>query len=61
MSVVTRIDARSATNNSLQLRDACGNVLATIETLTPETKLRIDTGNGMSIVKSNGTVIKRKQ
>ena len=61
MSVVTRIDSRSENNNSFQIRNAVsGKVLAVVETLCPETRLRIGTGDDVVIVKSNGAILKRK-
>lgn len=60
MSVLTRIDARSPDNNGFQLRDASGNIIATVETLSNKVKLRITTAQNVTVVKSNGAVLKRK-
>lgn len=72
MAVITRIDARSQKNNSLQLKDAAGNILATIEVvanhdkdvsadkLRNEANLRLHTAGGIQIVKATGVVLRKK-
>lgn len=61
MSVVTRIDARSKNNNSFQITDKSGRILAIVETLGNETQLRISSSDDVEIVKSNGVKLKRKK
>lgn len=61
MSVVTRLDGRSKVNNSIQVFDKSGALLATIEALDTEVRLRIATSDDIKIVKSNGAVLKRKK
>lgn len=60
MSVVTRIDARSKDNDSLTLVDNEGNIVATIQTQSNDTILRISTSCNVTVVKSNGKELKRK-
>lgn len=72
MAVVTRIDARSKRNNSLQITDVNGNILCSIEavkntnvattdeTLRNEVTIRIHTADGIQIVKGNGAVLRKK-
>ena len=70
MAVITRIDARSCKNNSLQIQDLEGNILCTIEAfsnievdkgkLGHEATLRIHTSSNVQIVKSNGVVLRKK-
>lgn len=61
MSVITRIDSRSKTNNGFQVRDLNGNVLVWVEALSPETQLRIGTSDKVVVVKSNGAELTRKR
>lgn len=63
MAVITRIDARSRRNNSLQIRDLEGNVLCVIEAVegeNPSANLRVHTSDSIEIVKSNGVVLRKK-
>ena len=72
MSVITRIDARSKKNNSLQIQDLDGNILCTIEAvrndnpddssqnLRNEMNLRVQTSDKVNLVKSNGVVLRKK-
>jgi len=60
MGVITRIDSRSGVNNSFQLRNADGVIIASIESLSTNVKLSITTAAGIRIVKSNGAILKRK-
>ncbi|AWN08631.1 hypothetical protein HOT32_gp48 [Erwinia phage Faunus] len=72
MAVVTRIDARSKRNNSLQICDANGVILCSIEavkntnvgtsdeTLRNEVTIRIHTADDVQIVKGNGAVLRKK-
>lgn len=71
MSVITRIDARSSKNNSIQVQDLDGNILLVIEAmpnpnegsqenLRNELNLRIQTSDKVKLVKSNGAVLRKK-
>lgn len=71
MSVMTRIDARSQNNNSIQVHDSDGNILAVIEAvksveesnipkLRNEANLRVTTADGIKIVKGNGAILRKK-
>lgn len=72
MAVVTRIDARSRRNNSIQVQDLDGNILCTIEAikndnpegdvhnLRNELNLRFQTSDKVKLVKSNGVVLRKK-
>lgn len=72
MAVTTRIDARSQRNNSIQIQDKNGNILATIEVvgnsdkdadiakLRNEANLRLQTADGVQIVKASGVVLRKK-
>lgn len=72
MAVTTRIDARSQRNNSIQIQDKSGNILAVIEVvgntdkdvgiakLRNETNLRIQTADDIKIVKASGVVLRKK-
>lgn len=71
MAVTTRIDARSQHNNSIQIQDLNGNILATIEVvpsdqdagrdkLRNEANLRLQTSDNVRIVKSTGVVLRKK-
>lgn len=71
MAVTTRIDARSQRNNSIQLQDGQGNILAVIEVvpsepgagidkLRNEANLRLQTSDGVRIVKASGAILRKK-
>lgn len=71
MAVQTRIDARSSVNSSIQIQDADGKILATVEVvrsneesnigkLRNEANLRITTANDVRIVKQNGAILRRR-
>lgn len=71
MAVTTRIDARSQRNNSIQIQDANGNILATIEVVASdksagiekmrnEANLRLQTADGVKLVKATGAVLRKK-
>lgn len=71
MSVITRIDARSQSNNSIQIHDKDGEIIAVIEAvksteekkvskLRNESNLRITTADGIKIVKGNGAILRKK-
>lgn len=72
MAVTTRIDARSQRNNSIQIQDKSGNILAVIEVvgntdkdvgiakLRNEANLRIQTADDIKIVKASGVVLRKK-
>lgn len=72
MAVTTRIDARSQRNNSIQIQDKSGNILAAIEVvsntgkdvgiakLRNEANLRIQTADDIKIVKASGVVLRKK-
>lgn len=70
MAVITRIDARSRKNNSLQIQDLEGNILCTIEAVSNtgvdkgklghEATLRLHTSSNVQIVKGNGVVLRKK-
>lgn len=72
MAVTTRIDARSQRNNSIQIQDKGGNILAVIEVvgntdkdvgitkLRNEANLRIQTAYDIKIVKASGVVLRKK-
>lgn len=72
MAVMTRIDARSQRNNSIQIQDLDGNILCvveavrnnnpegtSIENLRNQVGLRIQTSDSVRIVKSNGVVLRK--
>lgn len=71
MSVITRIDARSQSNNSIQIHDKDGEIIAVIEAvksteekkvskLRNESNLRITTADGIKIVKGNGAILRKR-
>ena len=70
MAVITRIDARSRQNNSIQIQDLDGNILCTIEAVSNpeadaskachEANLRLHTSSNIQIVKGNGVVLRKK-
>ena len=70
MAVITRIDARSRKNSSLQIQDLEGNILCTIEAVSNtevdkgksghEATLRLHTSSNVQIVKGNGVVLRKK-
>ena len=71
MAVTTRIDARSARNSAIQIQDANGNILATVEVVASgksagiekmrnEANLRMHTADGVRIVKATGVVLRKK-
>lgn len=71
MAVQTRIDARSSVNSSIQIQDADGKILATVEVvrsneesnigkLRNEANLRITTASDVRIVKQNGAILRRR-
>lgn len=71
MSVITRIDARSQSNNQIHIRNSDGEIVAVIEAvksheesniskLRNESNLRITTIDGVDVVKGNGTVLRKK-
>lgn len=71
MAVITRIDARSKSNNSIHIQDTFGNIIATIEVmpiesgsdvtkLRNEANLRIQTADDIRIVKHSGAVLRKK-
>lgn len=71
MSLITRIDARSRSNSSLQIQDLDGNVLCEIsaapskgqnnmEKFRNEAHLKISASDAVRIVKSNGTVLGKR-
>lgn len=71
MAVITRIDSRSAKNNSVQLRNEAGEIIAIIEVVPSadgtdiakmrnESNLRISAANGVEIVKGNGASLRKK-
>ena len=72
MAVMTRIDARSQRNNSIQIQDLDGNILCVVEAvrnnnpegtstenLRNQVGLRIQTSDSVRIVKSNGVVLRK--
>lgn len=70
MAVITRLDARSRKNNSLQIQDLDGNILCVVEAVSTvesdcvklkhESNLRIHTSDNIQIVKGNGTILRKK-
>jgi hypothetical protein len=70
MAVITRIDARSRQNNSIQIQDLDGNILCTIEAVSNlestsdkarhEANLRLHASSNVQIVKGNGVVLRKK-
>ena len=70
MAVITRIDARSRCNNSIQVQDLDGNILCVIEAVSNpgvdpakavhEANLRFQTADGIKLVKGNGAVLRKK-
>lgn len=61
MSVVTRLDSRSTKNNSFHIVDAeSGKLLVVVQAVGKETQLAITSDDSVRVVKSNGTVLKRK-
>ena len=70
MAVITRLDARSRKNNSLQIQDLDGNILCVVEAVSTvendcvklkhESNLRIHTSDNIQVVKGNGTILGRK-
>lgn len=70
MAVLTRIDARSQKNNSLQVQDLDGNILCVVEAVSNtcgdsskaahEANLRIHTSDKVVIVKGNGAILRKK-
>lgn len=61
MSVVTRLDSRSTKNNSFHIVDAeSGKLLVVVQAVGKETQLAITSYDSVRVVKSNGTVLKRK-
>lgn len=70
MAVITRLDARSRKNNSLQIQDLDGNILCVVEAVSTvesdcvklkhESNLRLHTSDKIQIVKGNGTILRKK-